>query len=180
VEPTLHLGASRLQEVKNNAEARRSEAMALAESSYPLRRLRRLGEARERIDAAFVLLRDTKDYPARQLNPESAVVAALRAQAGYESQVGDRRRAVEIYEQLLSAMMASKPDPFSDLMDANKVSILHDWRLPARRRGREGRGYERGPLGALAALGEETAEQQFHRAPTEGAKRIGTAPRGTG
>jgi hypothetical protein len=32
---------------------------------------------------------------------------------------------VEIYEQLLAAMMASKPDPLGDLMDAAKVSIMY-------------------------------------------------------
>jgi tetratricopeptide (TPR) repeat protein/tRNA A-37 threonylcarbamoyl transferase component Bud32 len=119
------LGIRRLREVKNNAAARRSEANALAESSYPLRRLHRLPESRQRIEAAFALLRDAKEYPVEQIRPESEVVVVLRAQADYESRVGDPHRAVEIYEQLLAAMMASKPDPLGDLMDATKVSMIY-------------------------------------------------------
>jgi tetratricopeptide (TPR) repeat protein/tRNA A-37 threonylcarbamoyl transferase component Bud32 len=119
------LGIRRLREVKNNAAARRHEANALAESSYPLRRLHRFPESRQRVEAAFALLRETKDYPAQQIEPESEVVVVLRAQADYESQVGDPHRAVEIYEQLLAAMMASKPDPLGDLMDATKVSMMY-------------------------------------------------------
>ena len=119
------LGVRRLREVKNNVRARRLESAALAESSYPLRRLRRFPEARQRIDAAFALLHETKDYPASRLKPESEVVVALRALADYESQVGDRHRAAEIYEQLLGAMMAAKPDPLGDLMDANKISMMY-------------------------------------------------------
>ena len=119
------LGIRRLREVKDNVGERRREAEALAESSYPLRRMHRFPEARERIDAAFAVLRETKDYPAQQIKPESAAVVVLRAQADYESQAGDRRRAVEIYEQLLAAMMASNPDPLGDLMDASKVSMMY-------------------------------------------------------
>jgi hypothetical protein len=53
------------------------------------------------------------------------MVTVLRTQADYESQAGDRRRAIQIYEQLLAAMMASKPDPAGDLMDANKISMMY-------------------------------------------------------
>ena len=54
-----------------------------------VRRLQRFPESRRRVEAAFALLRETKDYPAQKLNPESEVVVALRAQADYESQAGD-------------------------------------------------------------------------------------------
>ena len=128
------LGIRRLREVKNNVVARRAESKALAESSYPLRRLRQFPEARQRIDAALALLRETKDYPEVQLKPESNAIVALRAQADYESDAGDRRRAVEIYEQLLAAMMASKPDPFGDLRDANKVSMMYYYMAKVYRR----------------------------------------------
>jgi tetratricopeptide (TPR) repeat protein len=137
------LGIRRLREVKNNLRARRVEAQALAESSYPLRRLHRFPESRQRIDAAFSLLRDTKDYPSEQIKPDSEVVAALRAQADYESAVGDRRRAVTIYEQLYAAVMASKPDPFGDLLDASKVSMMYYYMAAAyRRAGDAGKGVE--------------------------------------
>ena len=122
---TFDLAIRRLRETTNNVRARRREAAALAESSYPLLRLHRADEARSRIEEAFALLRATKDYPAKQLNPESDVVAALRAQADFESQAGDRHRAVAIYEELQTAMMASKPDPDGDLMDAARVSQLY-------------------------------------------------------
>ncbi|HEX4810180.1 MAG TPA: serine/threonine-protein kinase [Bryobacteraceae bacterium] len=134
----FELGIQRLREVKNNVGARRNEAEALAESSYPLRRLHRLPESRQRIDAAFALLRETKDYPAEQIDPESQAVAALRARADYESQVGDRRRAVEIYESLFDAMMASKPDPLRDLMDATKVSMMWYYMAGVYRRAGDG------------------------------------------
>jgi tetratricopeptide (TPR) repeat protein len=128
------LGIRRLREVKNNINARRLEAQALAESSYPLRRLHRLTEARQRIDDAFAVLRDTKDYPSEQIKPESPVVVAFRAQADYESVLGDRRRAVEIYDLLFATMMASKPDPLGDLADASKVSMMYYYMADVYRR----------------------------------------------
>jgi tetratricopeptide (TPR) repeat protein/tRNA A-37 threonylcarbamoyl transferase component Bud32 len=131
------LGIRRLREVKDNMGARRREAEALAESSYPLRRLHRFPEAHERIDAAFTVLRETKDYPAQQIKPESPTVMVLRAQADYESQAGDRRRAIEIYEQLLGAMMAAKPDALGDLMDANKISMMYYYMAGVYRRAGE-------------------------------------------
>jgi tetratricopeptide (TPR) repeat protein len=118
-------GVERLREVKNNLRARRMEAYAVAESSYPLRRLHRLPEALRRIEAAFDLLREIKDYPAQTIRPDSEVVVALRAQADYESQAGDRRRAATIYERLFDAMMSAKPDPLADLGDASKVSMMY-------------------------------------------------------
>jgi len=118
------LGIRRQREI-DNVRARRTEAESLAESSYPLRRLGRLAESRRRIDDAFALLRATKDYPAKTLKPESPVVVVLRAQADYESQAGDRRLAVDIYEQLWTAMMASKPNPAGDLLDASKASMMY-------------------------------------------------------
>jgi serine/threonine protein kinase len=118
-------GIERLREVKNNLRARRMEAYAVAESSYPLRRLHRLPEALRRIEAAFDLLREIKDYPAQTIRPDSEVVVALRAQADYESQAGDRRRAATIYERLFDAMMSAKPDPLADLGDASKVSMMY-------------------------------------------------------
>ncbi|HSP69447.1 MAG TPA: serine/threonine-protein kinase, partial [Bryobacteraceae bacterium] len=59
----------RIREVRNNAKARRSESLLLAGSSYVLRGLHRSAEARERIDKAFSLLRETKDYPGDRIEP---------------------------------------------------------------------------------------------------------------
>ena len=119
------LALRRLGEIKNNLRARREQAQTMAESSYPLRALHRLPEARQRIDGAFALLRETKDYPSDHIGPESEVAVALRAQADHESEAGDRRRAVAIYERLLAATIAAKPDALNDLVDAKKVSILY-------------------------------------------------------
>jgi hypothetical protein len=120
------LGIKRLREVKNNLRARRREAQALAESSYPLRRLHRLPDARQRIDAAYALLRETRDYPpAAQINPENEVVPALRAEADYDAETGDRAAAVGIYERLLAAMLAATPDPLANLEDAAKLSTMY-------------------------------------------------------
>jgi tetratricopeptide (TPR) repeat protein len=119
------LGIQRLREVKNNARARRREAQALAESSYPLRRLHQFPEARRRIDAAFALLRETKDYPADRVNPDSEVTVVLGARADYESDAGAPRRAGAIYERLLAAMMTTNPDVRGYLADASKISALY-------------------------------------------------------
>ncbi len=119
------LGIRRLHEVKNSLDARRREAGALAESSYPLRRSKRLAEARQRIDDAFAVLREIKDYPSQKIKPESEVVVVLRAHADYTAAADDPRRAVEVYERLFAAMMASKPDPEGDLVHASKVSMMY-------------------------------------------------------
>jgi tetratricopeptide (TPR) repeat protein len=123
------LGVRRLRETTNNLRARRREAQALAESSYPLRSLHRVAESKQRIDAAFALLRETKDYPAQRIspgiNPDSEVAAVLRAQADYESAAGDRRAAIDIDERLLAAMQAATPDPLANLEDAAKLSAMY-------------------------------------------------------
>src|SRR5204863_157293 len=84
----------RLGEVKNNIRASRGEAEILACSSYALRRLKRTAEAKDRIDRAFHLLRETKDYPASRINPGSEPDVALRALAilSLASAVRFRRR----------------------------------------------------------------------------------------
>ena len=97
----------------------------LAESSYTLRSLGRNAEARQRIDAAFVLLRETKNYPSARINPDSEVASVLRAQADFESEAGDRKAAVAIYERLFTAVMASKPDTVGDLQDTTQVSMVY-------------------------------------------------------
>ena len=119
------LGIRRLREVKNNTTARQREAQALAESSYPLRRMHRFPEARQRIEAAFAVLTGIQEYPAKQARPDDEVAAALRARADYEAEAGDRKQAVAIYEQLFANLMAAKPNPTGDLADAAKVSTMY-------------------------------------------------------
>src|SRR5579871_6555134 len=119
------LAIRRLGEIPNRLAARRDQSLVLANSSYPLRSLHRPREAKQRIDAALAILRDTKDYPAARISLDSEVYTALRAEADYEAEI-DAGRAVATYRQLLDAIMASQPDVFNDLRDAPKLSGVYD------------------------------------------------------
>jgi tetratricopeptide (TPR) repeat protein/predicted Ser/Thr protein kinase len=112
----------RIREVKNNAKARRAESLLLAGSSYVLRALHRSAEAKERIDTALSLLRETKDYPTDRINPDNEVDAALRALGDDLAETGEPQRAAEVYQDLLDKTMAFKPDPQNDLRHATKLS----------------------------------------------------------
>ena len=119
------LALRRLGEIPNNLKARRDQALALADSSYALRALHRNAEAKQRIDRALAILKDTKDYPAQRIPLDSEVFTAVCALADYEDSAGDPRHAVELDRQLLDGVMAAKPDPLSDLRDAPKMSRLY-------------------------------------------------------
>jgi len=120
------LGLQRLGEAGNSLSARREQATLLAMSSYPLRRLGRLPEAKGRIDAALAILRDTKDYPAQRVRPGSQAWVAVCALADYEAAAGNFRHARELYEQLLGKVMATDADPLSDLRDAPQFSGMYE------------------------------------------------------
>ncbi len=111
-------------EVQNNSRFRRDEVSALAGSSYALRALGRAGEARRRLDAAFTRLKDLKLYPAEQILAGSEPESALRALAEWEAEAGNTARAIEIYESLLAAEMAAKPQPETVLADALHLSNI--------------------------------------------------------
>ena len=115
----LHLG-----EIKNNSQFRRYEARALAASTYPLTRLGRLNEGRDRLDAALSKLSGVKLYPTRQAELGSEVDDALRAQGDLEASRGDIAGAIRTYTTLLELVMASKPSPDDDLTDAVDLSRL--------------------------------------------------------
>ena len=116
-----HLG-----EVRNNPAARRAEAGMLAGSSYALRRLNRAGEARNRIEAALRVLRETKDYPADRIDTDSEVEPALRALADHFAETGEPVRAAAVYQELLDLIMAAKPDLGNDLRRAVKLSRIYE------------------------------------------------------
>ena len=116
----LHLG-----EIKNNSQFRRYEARTLAASTYPLVRLKRMDEARERLDEAFTKLKDLKLYPARQVELGSELDDALRAQGDLEASRGDVVGAIHTYTTLLELVMASTPAPEEDLADAVDLSRLY-------------------------------------------------------
>lgn len=115
----------RLGEIANSAKARRDQSLVLAGSSYALRRLHRNSEAKQRIDAAIALLRETKDFPADRISPGGEVDTALRALADYQAGIGQPERAAGIYRELLDKVMASKPNPETDLRDANNLSAIY-------------------------------------------------------
>jgi len=118
-------GIRRLGETPNNLRANRDRAALLAQSSYPLRRLHRPSEAKARIDAAFAILKETKDYPAKQIRPASPVYTADCALADHEAETGDLRHALQLYQQLLAGVMATKPDPLGDLRDTPRISSIY-------------------------------------------------------
>jgi len=117
----------RLREMKTqNLKSRRDQALTLAESTYPLRRLNRHAEAAERIDAAIGILRDTKDLPAEHLNLDDPGFAILRARADDLEERGDVRQAVDASAALLRQVSAGDSHPQTDLRDAVLISRLYD------------------------------------------------------
>jgi serine/threonine protein kinase len=118
-------GVLRLGEVKNNPKARRGEAELLAASSYSLRDLHRLVEARQRIDRAIDLLRQTKDYPPHTINPDDEAETVLRAFGDHLAETGQARQAQDVYTELLNKLMASNPDPVNDIRHATTLSRIY-------------------------------------------------------
>ena len=119
------LGIRRLGESPKNLRARRDRAALLAQSSYPLRRLHRVAEAKSHLDAAFAILKDTKDYPAERIRPASPAYTAVCALADLEAETGDPRAALQLYQQLLDKVMATKPDPLGDLRDTPRIADIY-------------------------------------------------------
>ena len=118
-------GLMQLREIKVSVKARRDGARLLAQSSYPLRRLHRDGEAKDRIDAAFELLRTTKDYPAASVELAGEADVAIHALSDHMADTGRPERALEIYRDLLDKVMAAKPNPESNLGQANGLSRIY-------------------------------------------------------
>jgi tetratricopeptide (TPR) repeat protein len=116
----------RLREIKEGSSARRQEARVLAHSSYPLRTLHRNAEAKQRIDAAFDLL--------RPMGQEQAVLGimggewdnAMRAKADYEAGIGHPEEARVILLELEDNLMALHPFPETDLRHATSLSSLYE------------------------------------------------------
>ena len=115
----------RLREVRDSLNRQLNEAWCLAASSHVLLRLRRLPEAKQRIDAAFVRLREAGRYPAEQVEIKGAPEQSIRAMAEYQEALGQWERAAATYQELLDKVMASKPEPRNDLVHANVLSGLY-------------------------------------------------------
>ena len=115
----------RVSEIKDNARARRGEAELLAASSYPLRRLGRVGEAEQRINQALDLLRQTKSYPAEAIDVSDELHTVLFALGDHLADQGRLQPATDVFEQLLAKLMASHPDPENDLGHATALSGIY-------------------------------------------------------
>jgi tetratricopeptide (TPR) repeat protein len=115
----------RLREVRDSLNRQINEALCLAASSHVLLRLHRLPEAKQRIDAAFVRLREAGLYPAEHVDIKGAAQSSLRAMAEYQEALGQRERAAASYQELLDRVMASKPEPRNDLAHANILTRLY-------------------------------------------------------
>ena len=98
---------------------------ALAGSSYPLVRLGRSNEARQRLDSAFDRLRQLKLYPEARIGPGSVADRVLSARADFEAAQGRTVQAIDIYEELLGKVMLSEPAPETSLTDAIQLSRLY-------------------------------------------------------
>jgi serine/threonine protein kinase len=115
----------RIRELPNDVAARRAETLLLAGSSYAARWIHHEKDARDRIDAAFRILNETKDYPAETITAGSEADTAMRALADHYAETGQPERALEIYQELFRKIMASNPDPQNDLVNSVYVSRLH-------------------------------------------------------
>jgi len=99
-----------LTDVKGDAHLQRYMARLLIGSSYSLRQLGREVESHKRLDTAFDLLRELKDYPASQIDPGSEAAQAVCALADHEAATGNASRALQDYRGLLDQVAIAKPE----------------------------------------------------------------------
>jgi tetratricopeptide (TPR) repeat protein len=118
-------GLLRLRELQNNDRARRAEARLLALSSYVLQKLSRVNEAKQRIEAAFKLLRETKDYPADRIVLLDETEVVLSAWGAFLANTGQPQQAISVYQELLDKVMSMHPDPANDLRNATGMSRIY-------------------------------------------------------
>jgi tetratricopeptide (TPR) repeat protein len=117
-------GLMRIREIPSAIHARRQEASLLAASSYAARRLHRERDARDRIEAAFRLLRETRDFPVEMIKPGSEADNAVRALADHYAETGEPKNAIEAYRDLRGRIIKSNPDLQNDLLNAAQISRL--------------------------------------------------------
>ena len=115
----------RLAQITDNGSTMRNEAETLAASVYPLLRLGRRAEARSRLDRAFGRLSTLKQYPAAKIELGSAAEETMRALVEYEAAEGRVKHGAALYEELLRQVLASHPEPETNLEDAVELSSLY-------------------------------------------------------
>jgi len=118
-------GVRELALTPNNLKSRRDSAVLMANSAFALRRAGRGAEGKKRIDDALAILKETHDYPVEQIGLGREAYIVLRARADDLAETGDPQHALEIYQELLRKIMASKPDPLNDLRDAAQISQFY-------------------------------------------------------
>jgi hypothetical protein len=67
-----------------------------------------------------------KLYPSDEIALGSEADDALRGLAEYEATSGNLARAANLYEDLLTGVLASEPQPRNNLSDAADLSSLYD------------------------------------------------------
>jgi serine/threonine protein kinase/tetratricopeptide (TPR) repeat protein len=98
---------ARNREIASDVMARRVEAGLLADSSYAARAAHQTQNARQRIDDAFRLLKETQDYPADKVKPGGETEVVLRALASHYADTGEPAKAMDIYRELLVKIAAA-------------------------------------------------------------------------
>jgi serine/threonine-protein kinase len=119
-------GLTRLAEIKTSPSTQRDTAFILANSSYALRRLDRVRDARQRVDEALSLLTAAKDYPTDRVALDSEVYVVLMAAADQRAAEGQVAAAAQDYEQLLVKIVAASPQVERDLRQANKLALTYE------------------------------------------------------
>jgi serine/threonine protein kinase len=114
-----------IREAKSSSQAQRDEAELLVASSYAAQRVGHSEEARQRIDKAFLLLRDAKVYPAEKIEPMSEADHALRASADYLAATRQYSQAIDEYQELEKRLVAWNLNVDTDLRDA--ICISRTW-----------------------------------------------------
>jgi tetratricopeptide (TPR) repeat protein len=114
-----------IREAKSSSQAQRDEAELLAASSYAEQRVGHTEEASQRIDKAFLLLRDAKVYPAEKIEPMSEADHALRASADFLAATRQYSQAINTYQGLEKKLVAWNLNLDNDLRDA--ICISRTW-----------------------------------------------------
>jgi hypothetical protein len=82
-------------------------------------------EAARRVKEAFAVLEAQKLHPADNVELGEEPDAALRALADHYAATGNSEGAIQVYEELHAKVLASNPQPLTDLRHANGLSRIY-------------------------------------------------------